>query len=82
MVEEGNLCHLNITESTLVKGPLPQGVHMSLFTGCRQYLCMSNLSKEVQTLVLDGVWKDCESGIAAPAVTLQPRRVHFLEKVG
>lgn len=81
MVEEGNLCHLNVTESTLVKGPMPQGVYMSLFTGCRQYLCMTNLGDAPRTLQLDGMWKDCESGVVAPAVTLQPKRVRFLERV-
>ena len=55
---------------------------MSLFTGCRQYLCMSNLGVQPQTLLLDGVWKDCESGVAASEVTLQPRRVRFLERIG
>lgn len=80
MVEEGNLCHLNITKSTLIKGAMPQDVYMSLFTGCRQFLCLSNLGSRPQTLILSDLWKDCESGTTENCIVLQPQRVRFLER--
>lgn len=80
LVEDGNICHMDIKESALVKGALPQGVYMSLFTGCKQYLCVANLSETVQMLALEDLWMNCESGMTASNFALQPQRVCFLEK--
>ncbi len=81
LVEEDNICHQNITETTLVKGLIPENVYMSLFSGCRQFLCVSNLGNAPQALALEDVWKDCESGVSGSEFLLQPRRVRFLERI-
>ena len=81
MVEENNICHLNVRESTLIKGKMPEQVYMSLFTGVEQYLCMSNLGAQEEKIVFDGFWQDCESGIAAPQAILQPGRLRFFKKL-
>ena len=80
MVEENNICHLNVRESTLVKGEMPEDVYMSLFTGVRQYICISNLGNKEEKLVLDGLWQDCETGERLNEITLVPKRVRFIKK--
>ena len=56
MVEENNICHLNVTESTLVKGEMPENVYMSLFTGVEQYICISNLGKNTVIVPFTEKW--------------------------
>ena len=81
MVEENNVCHMNVTESTLTEGKLPEGVYMSLFTGCEQYLCLSNLSECEQTVDLCDPWMDRESGAVVASVTLKPAELAFLKRI-
>ncbi|MBQ9784825.1 MAG: hypothetical protein IJW29_04920 [Clostridia bacterium] len=81
MVEENNLCHMSITESTITQGTLPEGVYMSLFTGTEQYLCLSNLSETAQTVELSDPWLDRESGAVVGDVTLAPGTLCFLKRI-
>ena len=81
MVEDNNVCHLNVTEAAFIKGAMPADVYMSLFTGCRQFICASNLGNAPQTLALEGVWRDCESGVSGSEFVLSPQRVRFLERM-
>ena len=59
---------------------MPEDVYMSLFTGVRQYICMSNLGNKEEKLVLDGLWQDCETGERLNEITLVPKRVRFIKK--
>jgi hypothetical protein len=81
MVEENNVCHVNITESTLTKTALPKRVYMSLFTGNEQYLCLSNLSDEEQTVALTDLWRDRESDAVSDTVTIPAGGLRFLVRV-
>lgn len=81
MVEENNVCHVNITESTLTKNALPKRVYMSLFTGNEQYLCLSNLSDVAQTVSLNDMWKDRESGEVSNVTTVPAGGLRFLVRV-
>lgn len=81
MVEENTVCHMNITESTITEGALPEKVYMSLFTGDEQYLCISNLSDAAQTVDLCDPWLDRVSGAVVASVTLQPAELAFLKRV-
>ena len=81
MVEENTLCHMNVTESTITKGKLPERVYMSLFTGNEQYLCLSNLADKVQTVDLCEPWLDRESGSPVQRVTLPSGALAFLKRI-
>lgn len=81
MVEENTLCHMNVTESTITQGALPEKVFMSLFTGNEQYLCMSNLSGKEQTVDLREPWLDRESGAVVGHVTLAHGALAFLKRI-
>ena len=80
MVEENNICHLNVTESTLVKGEMPENVYMSLFTGVEQYICISNLGKNTVIVPFTEKWQDCETGEILTEINLTPDRVRFMKK--
>ena len=81
MVEENNVCHMNISDSTITKGALPKNVYMSLFTGNEQYLCISNLSKNTETVTLCEKWKNRETGEATSTVTLREGELAFLQRI-
>lgn len=81
MVEENNICHMNISESTLIKGRLPKNVYMSLFTGNEQYLCLSNLTNEEQTIILSDNWEDRETKKVLNTVTIPVNELKFLKRV-
>lgn len=78
MVEENNIVHLNVTESTLTEEKLPEDVYMSLFTGVEQYICISNLGEKEQKVAFNNKWQDCESGELMTEITLAPKRVRFI----
>lgn len=80
MVEENNVCYLDIKESTLTKTKPSDDVCPSLFTGVEQYICMSNLGKSDETVVFNEKWIDRESGEVMTEVVLKPNRVRFLKK--
>lgn len=80
MVEENNVCHMNITESTLTRAPLPTHVHMSLFTGNEQYLVLSNLSKQMHTVTLTDEWINRETNERLSSVTLPEGALVFLRR--
>ncbi|MBQ9797480.1 MAG: hypothetical protein IJW50_07135 [Clostridia bacterium] len=61
MVEENSVCFMNVTESTLTRGALPEKVYMSVFMGNEVYLCLSNLSDAVQTVELQEAWVNRET---------------------
>jgi hypothetical protein len=61
MVEENSVCYMNVTESTLTRGALPEKVYMSVFMGNEVYLCLSNLSDTVQTVELQEEWINRET---------------------
>ncbi len=81
MVEEDNVCLMNVTDSTITKGKLPERVFMSLFTGNEQYLCLSNLSGATQTVHLSEAWKDRETGKVSDVITLADSGLAFLQRV-
>ena len=81
LVEENNLCHLDIKNSTLTKTATSDNVCLSLFTGLDQYICTSNLGKEDETVVFNDKWQDCESGEIMTEVVLKPNKVRFLKKI-
>ncbi len=80
MVEENNVCHMNITDSTLTRAPLPRGVHMSLFTGNEQYLVLSNLSESTQTVELCDEWINRETDARVRTLTLPAGSLAFLRR--
>ena len=81
MVEENSVCHMNVTDSTITRTPLPKHVYMSLFTGDEQYLCISNLTKETQTVALTHLWKNRETGSMIDTVTLGEGELAFLQRI-
>ncbi|MBQ7335826.1 MAG: hypothetical protein IJW92_05095 [Clostridia bacterium] len=81
MVEENNVCHMNITESTVTLAPLPKNVYMSLFTGNEQYLCISNLSDQPQTVVLRTPWENRETGAVSAEATVPVGGLCFLKRI-
>ena len=80
MVEENNVCYMNITDSTINKSPLPKKVFMSLFTGNERYLVLSNLSNKDETVVLNEEWTDRESGKVSNTFTIPEGGLCFLKK--
>lgn len=81
MVEENNVCLMNITESTITKAPLPEHVYMSLFTGNEQYLCISNLSKQPQVIDLAETWENRETEQVQSSVCIPAGGLCFLKRI-
>lgn len=81
MVEENNVCYLDIKDSTLTKKTPSDNICMSLFTGVEQYICISNLGKYDETVAFNDRWEDCETGEPLTELVLSPNRVRFLKKM-
>ena len=81
MVEENNICHIDISESSLIKGTLSKDVCMSLFTGVEQYICISNLGNCAETIVFNDIWQDRETGECMKEITLPVQRVKFFRRI-
>ncbi len=79
MVEENNIVHLNVLDSTLTKEKLPKDVYFSLFTGVEQYICISNIGETEQKVAFNDKWQDCESGEIMTEITLAPNKVRFIK---
>ncbi len=79
MVTEGTVAHIDITESTLTRAPLPSGVHMSLFVNGECYLCVSNVGEREAFVELCDAWIDRQSGSRVNSLRLAPTQVAFLK---
>ena len=81
MVKEGSRAWLEIAESTLFAGPIPEGVTASLFVNDTLYLVLANYGSSPATLKGSWIWKDRESGDAGLVLELPPRKLLYLERV-
>ena len=80
MVEEGSVCHIDITETPLVKSKYDKNIIVSLFTNEELYMVVSNLSKEPYELNLSQVWTNRETGETKDTYIIEPNRMVFLKK--
>ena len=78
MVTEGSRVYIDVTDSALIHGPVPQGVHLSLFVNDGVYLCISNLGSTERTVSLAGEWKCRITGEKARQITLGAGEIRFL----
>ena len=80
MVTKGSRVYMDIAESTMFYGVLPEGVHATLYVNGEIYLCVSNLSRERKDIVLTEAWRDRENGEAVQAFSLGYGEIRFLVK--
>ena len=80
MVTKGSRVYMDIAESTMFYGVLPEGVHATLYVNGEIYLCVSNLSRERKDIVLTETWRDRENGEAVQAFSLGYGEIRFLVK--
>ncbi|MBO5370166.1 MAG: hypothetical protein J6B23_05765 [Clostridia bacterium] len=81
MVEENNICHMNVQDSTVTMVDLPDNVYMSMFTGDEVYLCLSNLSEREHTIMFEEKWENRETGEISDTVTIPVDGLCFLRKI-
>lgn len=81
MVEEGNICHMNIRESVVTMVDLPENVYMSMFTGDEIYLCLSNLSEREHTIMFEEKWENRETGEICDTFIVPVNGLCFLKKI-
>lgn len=80
MAKEDSLCHVDIKESTLFAGKVPENVYMTLYTSEEQFLCIANCSDRKEELVLNDSWTDYETGQPVTLLELVPNKVRFLKR--
>ena len=80
MAKEDSLCHVDIKESTLFAGKVPENVYMTLYTSEEQFLCIANCSDRKEELVLNDSWTDYETGQQVMLLELVPNKVRFLKR--
>ena len=80
MVKDDSAAFIDVTQSTLTVGELPDGVHMSVFYNEKCYLCLSNLTETVKTVVFSQEWHDRRTGKRLRERKIAPYEVVYLEK--
>lgn len=81
MVTDGSVARINIKECSFIKSPMCDDVYFSLFTNEEQYLVVSNLTNFDYTLVLDGSWKNRETGEICETFVVPKNKIIFLMKI-
>ncbi len=78
MVTRGTRAYIDIRESTLFRGVLPDGVHATLYANGEKYLCVSDLSPLPRQITLSDVWYDRETGEPVRQFRLDSGEIRFL----
>lgn len=79
MVTDGSVARVEIREAEFIKSVIPEKAYISLFSNEEQYLVMSNLTGKPYELVLEGNWKNRETGEEGSSFTLADGRLLFLQ---
>lgn len=80
LVKENTVCHIDIQESTITKGNIPDDICISLFSGDEQYLCIANTGSRECEIALNDEWTDIENGEKQTVLKLGCNKVRFLKR--
>ncbi len=80
MVTEGSVVYMEISDCAWVKSPIKDSLIVSMFVNEEIYLTLSNFADQPETVTLEGLWKDRETGELASAFTVGCDQIKFLVK--
>ncbi len=80
MVSENSLAYIELTDSEYIKSPLGGNMVASMFVNEEIYLAVSNFDDAPYELVLDGVWRDRETGERGSRFAVSKNKMRFLIK--
>ena len=80
MVTENSLAYIELSESAYVKSPLGGNMVATMFVNEETYLTVSNFDDAPYELVLDGTWRDRETGERGSTFTVRKNKMRFLIK--
>jgi hypothetical protein len=78
MVTENSLAYIELSESEYIKSPLGGDMVASMFVNEDIYLAVSNFADTPYELVLEGTWRDRETGERGSRFTVKKNKMRFL----
>lgn len=81
MVTENSLAYIELRSCDAIRSPLPESVYASMFVNEETYLAVSNLTEDVYTLELEGLWRDRLTGEVGSSFPIAHEKLRFLIKL-
>lgn len=78
MVQSGSRAYIDLRDSNIIKGRLPEGAHATLYVNEEKYLCVSNLAHTEARITLAEPWRDRCSGDTVQELSLGYGDIAFL----